>query len=310
MARDMERTLVVFPIGGLANRLRAAASGWLLARACGRSFHLNWTPGPYCGAVWSDLFQNPFPAASVDPAALRADKRLYHDDERALLPENTVRAICDDPRPVIGIQTNQPFRPPGCADFRAARGAFYRSLEPVAAVENELRRFTGEADVREMVGVHIRRGDLISDKGLNPYSISPIGDFIKSCRKELAARRPRGFFLATDSPRDERRLRREFGASVFSRSGRVMDWDSVAGVRDALIDWLLLSRTQFVIRSYYSSFSKEACAVNGIGSRVIVRERGPVAAFLADLAYRPRRKSAQVFAGFARALRGGSRAAQ
>lgn len=282
----MERALVIFPKGGLANRLRATASGWLLARACGRSFHVNWRPDDVCGAEWGELFQNRFSPHPMDAAELCGEGMLHRDGEGARLPEGMARAVSDDPRPVIGIQTSQLFRPPGCENFGAARGEFYRSLIPVAEVQDTVCEFMGAVDVRQMVGVHIRRGDLVSDKGHNSHAISPIGDFIKRCRAELASRRPAGFFLATDSPRDDRELRRVFGPLVFSRSGRVMERNCVAGIRDALVDWLLLSQTQFVIRSYYTSFSKEACTVNGIRSFVVLRDRPPLAAFLTELAHR------------------------
>lgn len=277
----MERALVIYPDGGLGNRLRAVASGWLLARACDRAFYLNWELGHACGVRWSDLFQNPFLPHPATTEELRSSGALYHDDGCARLPDGTAEAVAASPHPVIGIRTNQLFRPPGCGDFRAARGAFYRSLRPVAAVEDAVCRFIGCNDVGQMIGVHIRRGDLMTDRGGDTERLSPIGGFIDRCRMELESRRARGIFLATDSARDERRMRRAFGPLVHSCQERTLDRHSVAGMRDALIDWLLLSRTIFLIRSYYTSFSKEACAVHGIGSSVILREPGPLSALLA-----------------------------
>ncbi len=44
------------------------------------------------------------------------------------------------------------------------------------------------------------------------------------------------------------------------------------GMQDALVDWVLLSKTYRIIASYASSFSQEAGVVNRIKTDVIVRE--------------------------------------
>ena len=43
-------------------------------------------------------------------------------------------------------------------------------------------------------------------------------------------------------------------------------------MQDALVDWVLLSKTSRIIASYASSFSQEAALVNRIKTDVIVRE--------------------------------------
>jgi len=298
-----QRALILFPVGGLGNRLRATASAHILAEEAGRAFYLNWIPDPTCNARWDDLFLNRFPAFPSDMETLRASHRLHCGDAHGRLPEDTVKAILDDPRPVVAISTGQQLRPPHRDDFKQKKSEFYRALIPIGPIEEEVRRYLERVDVPAMVGVHIRRGDLISDKGANPFAISPIGLFIQACRRELASRRAPGLFLSTDSPRDERALRQAFGSLVHSRQGIALDRVSVAGIRDALVDWLLLSRTQFVIRSYFSSFSKEACAVRGIESHVIYRERPAPLGFLSDLAHRPRWQLARVLSAIARIIR-------
>lgn len=297
------RALVIFPVGGLGNRLRATCSAQILAQMTGRAFFLNWILDHNCGARWEELFRNPFPAFPCDIAELTAAASIIIEDSDGKLDQGALRIMIEEDRPIVAVFTGQQLWHPPCADFKDRKSAFYQSLVPVEAVRDAIDDYRRRVNVSDMIGVHIRRGDLISDEGANPFDISPTGMFVRECARQLEAGAADGLFLSTDSPSDERALCRAFGSRLHSRPKTSLNRDTVDGMRDALIDWLLLSQTRFVIRSYFSSFSKEACAVRRIRSHVICRRRPAILRFLSDLIHRPRWKIAKTMAAIARALR-------
>ena len=297
------RALVIFPAGGLGNRLRATSSAHILAEITGRQLFLNWIPDPTCGARWDELFENPFPAFPADMAELQAASSLVVDGPGGQLSQAAVQAMIEAERPTVAVMTGQQLWHPPCADFKDRKSAFYQSLVPVEAVREAVDEYRRRVNVSDMIGVHIRRGDLISDEGANPFDISPTGMFVRECARQLQSGAANGLFLSTDSPRDERALRRAFGPRLHSRPKVSLNRNAVDGIRDALIDWLLLSQTRFVIRSYFSSFSKEACVVRRIRSHVIYRRRPAPWRFVSDFLHRPRWKMAETMAAIGRIAR-------
>jgi hypothetical protein len=79
------------------------------------------------------------------------------------------------------------------------------------------------------------------------------------------------FFLATDDKKEEKRISHMFQDAVIVYKKEVVNRATKEGMHDALIDWLLLSKTSRIISSYSSSFSEEAAMVNMIKNDSILR---------------------------------------
>lgn len=111
---------------------------------------------------------------------------------------------------------------------------------------------------QDTVGLHIRRRD-------NRKSIrhSPTDAFIAAMEDAVANNPETRFFLATDSPAEEARLRRHFGDRILTRR-RKLSRLHTSGLQDALVDLILLSRTSRVIGSHWSSFSEVAAEIGRI----------------------------------------------
>jgi hypothetical protein len=117
------------------------------------------------------------------------------------------------------------------------------------------------------VGVHIRRTD--NDKSIEA---SRTQDFVARMRAEVEADPDVGFFLATDSPEEERALRAEFSGRILTYEKRSLGRDSALGIVDAYVDYLCLSRTRKIYGSFFSSFSRCAAALHGIGLEIVRKE--------------------------------------
>jgi len=260
------KTLVFYPQYGLANRLRAIASAKILADYTGRKLMLNWVPAEKeCNIAWEDLFINqleryPLPSSSFQNAVDFYDDTGSHDfywDMPQLLAQNK--------SDVVALRTFRNFRPKGMTEeaFKRSKSLFYKSLKPVSVIQEAIsdiqERYFRDNDV---VGVHIRRTDYLSYLGQDPKSVAPIELFIKKMMRILRTNPKVKFFLATDDKNEEKIIKSLLQDAVIVHEKDAVSRLTRNGMQDALIDWLLLSRTSKIIGSYRSSFDEEAGVVH------------------------------------------------
>jgi hypothetical protein len=113
------------------------------------------------------------------------------------------------------------------------------------------------------IGVHVRRGD-----NVRSIHYSPLGEFIRILRDEVAKDDNVQFYLATDCMDTERDLLECFKEKILSRP-RELKRNSSQGIKDALIDMVCLSRTRKIYGSYWSSFSEVAAQIGQIPLQVV-----------------------------------------
>lgn len=143
--------------------------------------------------------------------------------------------------------------------------AAFRPARPLApAIARHTRAFG-----RRTVGVHIRRAD--NDVAI---ATSSTAAFLDRMRAEVAAAPGTTFFVATDSPADEARVRRAFPDRVLAHQPKSLDRGRPEAARDAVIDLYCLARTRRLLGSHWSSFSETAAAIRGIELVVVGRAGG------------------------------------
>lgn len=257
-------TLMVEPIAGLGNRLRVVGSALALARATGAKLRLVWTRTPDLHCRFDALFE-PLPGVVVverSRTCSRLARRVspFFDWRRRILAqpeiERLLRAHADFP---ALLRQNSLFIVT-CSRFFDAPGLL-APLVPTPEIRREVDAFCSGFD-GHTTGVHIRRTD--SDFKHR----SPTTRFLERMQVEIAADPLARFFLATDDPAEEARLRVAFGDRILARP-RQLDRARPEGIRDALVDLLCLARTRRVIAGVYSSFSEAAAEIGGI-ERVVI----------------------------------------
>ena len=108
------------------------------------------------------------------------------------------------------------------------------------------------------IGVHIRRSD-----HKKSIASSPDAAFEFFMDQEIAANPKTDFFLATDSPDTKHHFVKKYGSRIttfYETASRLRS----QGVRNAVVDLYLLSRTRKVFGSHQSSFSQAAAIIGGI----------------------------------------------
>jgi hypothetical protein len=269
------RALVSYPKYGLANRLRAIASAKIFAEHTGRKLFVNWAPSKQCNVRWEELFITPLDPYPLPSSSFQVGIDLYDDD---IDPDSFSREIPPllalNRSDVVAVRCCQNFQLPEMTAeaYAAAKSFFYRSLQPVEAVQKAVsdmhrRYFEGH----NVVGIHIRRTDHLSFDWRDHELLCPTDLFIEAMERILKTDPETKFFLSTDDKEEEKLIMRRFPGAVIVHEKEEVRRDTKGGMQDALIDWLLLSSTSRIIGSYRSSFNREAAAVNEIKIEFVLR---------------------------------------
>ena len=282
--------LIINPIGGLANRMRAIASGISLMHALHRHeiaqkaapFELSfvWSKNWELNAEFADIFQ--FPTILQDsikyPSRLKYDflysiprkKNLYVSALTSLRHGLTLYDLRDSYRQrfltdskghdILSAVHNTLTKKQSC--FIQSGTIFYPFTDDLYIdlfkPTNEIRH---KADLRlemlgtKRIGLHIRRCDNIESIKHSPDYL-----FINKISDILQREPDTHFYLATDDELIKLNFTRLFGDHIIS-SDAVADRNSIAGIKEAATELFTLAGTDKIYGSYYSSFSEAAAMI-------------------------------------------------
>lgn len=250
--------LIIQPIGGLCNRMRAINSAYMLAKERGDKLTVIWNINKELGCPFDELFMKTEELRIIPIRSKWNLLKLFYQFSCHFLNNETIRAHKGDglleeafrkslPKRVY-IATEEHFYP--CHDYH-----LFKPTKELACRINTMKQKLGQA----CVGVHIRRTD-------NKPAIgkSSTDAFLRSMEKELVSNPETCFYLATDDLNEEKTLRARFGDKIISNENRDLSRDSVNGIKDAMLDLYSLALTNKIIGSYFSSFTDIAADMNGI----------------------------------------------
>lgn len=141
----------------------------------------------------------------------------------------------------------------------------YHLFKPTKAIQSRINTITKHFG-NNCIGVHIRRTD--NEPAIDKSSTE---QFIEKMQLEIDADPNTRFFLATDDPHEEERLRETFPYHILSNQHKSVQRDSMEGMIDALIDLMCLSETTKIYGSYWSSYTDVAADIKKI-PKIIVGE--------------------------------------
>jgi hypothetical protein len=242
----MLKQLTLIPEGGMCNRLRAVGAA---RRLCARS-------GARCSIVWnwgefSDFFAAAPDVEIVPDLCEPAPGRI-----RISSSDKTIDATASS----LEVQSGNLFwaKSESPISYSQIAGFVPRLSDPLARIVADFRK----EHFRNTVGFHIRRTDNPKSR---QYSPDPL--FVEQGRQ--AVENGKTIFLCTDNVETEEKLRQLFSPAVMiypKRNRLPQRWPrsfNKIDTEDDLIDLFLLSQTEYVQGSYWSSFSGLAIALNG-----------------------------------------------
>ncbi len=149
-----------------------------------------------------------------------------------------------------------------CIRFREDLVSEAERIVPLPADSTSSGGNTGDT-----IGLHIRRTDHAA-----ATEISSTDGFISAIEKEIEADPNVRFFLATDSPEEEKNLKDKFGDRIIIQQDKSWGREDKASMRSGILDMLCLSRCKKIYGSYKSAFSEFAARYGGI-KLIVVSDR-------------------------------------
>lgn len=261
------RVVVVYRGDGLGSRLMAFANGLRLARVFGVPCYLTWNEPDHVGGITDpgrllDMRRLPNNVRIVPLfSALKniGPARIYYDGVRGIVDRE---ALADADVLLCGLAHIQRLSDEAdTPELRKNLAAAMACLVPAPALADRARAFNAECDVRDAVGVHVRRGDIVGHR-IPRERVRLIGiDRYFAVLDAVASDRP--LFLCTEDQSVVDAFAARYPGRVLRYPTRSWSRDDAVAVEDAMIEMFLLSATKFIVAGP-SAFNRFAAARKAI----------------------------------------------
>lgn len=264
--------MILEPCAGLGNRLLALASAYKLCREMNRELTVIWKREAGCNAKAADLFdfqeievveisENGYKKEFLETVKGNIVKKKYRNKGTVFFPCERIDAYKQsgkfnelkkeiEKESVVYIKSY--------TNMCEITAESFRFLKPSAAILQK-GAAVFERISEKTVGVHIRRSD-----HADAIKNSPLELFFERMQQEMEAS-DADFYVTTDDREVERELKKHFPPErLIFYEGKLIDRDSKAGIEDALIDMLCLSKCNKILGSYKSTFSLIPSIMGGI----------------------------------------------
>jgi hypothetical protein len=253
----------IIPTGGLCNRMRAIASGIFLAKSLNLPTTIYWNNCHGLKANFGDLFK-PIAHKDIDIIENKSwkynikGKKDYYLRWFLLHHKNNVIFNCNQ---LIGDNIFQKINSckhneliliscyPMC-NMEKINNLFIPTDEITEKINNITSEFSSHT-----IGIHIRRTD-----NLDAIKNSPTELFINIMENEIKKDYHTNFYLATDDSEIKNEIKDKFKNRIITYN-KMVDRDSLEGMKDAVVELYALSKTKKIIGSYASSFSQTAALI-------------------------------------------------
>lgn len=275
--------IVLYPRCGLGNRLRAMACAYALSQKVRCPLYINWEPALDCVVEWGDLFDEtlfPMPKITMQEIGERYPQRKIFYNERVhtdvfLQSQNQNQSYNG-----IIISGSHDFKHPDMSeeDLLYLKHMYYQMLLGYTTIHLREEINAVPYAISSMVGVHIRMFVSTFDAADKyDFENDTVLDVTTKYMTDAILRDPTiTFFVACNDTQPIRMLEGLFGKEkivtyqgVFSSHEHR---DTKDGIKNALINMALLSKTKLLLGTYRSSFSDEA-SVMGMVTKVCTTDR-------------------------------------
>ena len=270
------KTLFIYPDGGLGNRLISIYWGlyWQSRLKC--KMKILWEIDMACGIRFEKLFA---PLSNVNVKTIYTmpvsyeitlqsaigkwhkklrKKRLNYFSAREIIhqlyTDDTEMAL----ERLADYSKEQMIRPyENLVDWKYI-SKVAGSIKPVAEIADRVNNIMGAYKESSVIGIHIRRTD-----HKQAIQKSPLSVFVDQMDKIMEDAPDTYFYLATDDTEVESQLAERFPLIKHIYFSSEKSRRTEAGMMDAYVDMLCLSRCDKIYGSYLSTFSKMASVIGG-----------------------------------------------
>ncbi len=276
------KKLTIVPYGGLANRMRAMNSAIEYARLTDVPLNVIWFSNRELKANFSDLFSPP-PIHNTNQlitiksgsfldrflyrsprrhtlwlpyfvAPFRFDTRIYSKEFVQMQQKGVLEKAINNGQRVL-IES--------CHEWGQYQSALSRNFIPCTDILSAVEKYVDKHFTAHTIGIHVRRTD-------NTLAIekSPLSLFIDAMYREIELCTETKFYVASDDASCKEELRSIFGKRILTID-TVCNRESIAGMKDAVKEMWILSRTSKIYGCVYSSYAVIASQLNNIPLQIL-----------------------------------------
>ena len=264
---NMKKILFISKTHGLCNRLRSLVGFHALSRLQGVPFAVCWVKDNSCNSEISDIFE-------IDNFEIISRRELDR------IKNNKDISIFEDVRWFNCIWEDYLKDSIKWEDYRKIVCECFDSLTLKSHIQEKVNTFLRGLPTKNLYGIHIRMTDNLDAfqkwqgrvPDFNIDYISTLPGFEKYICDRISADPSANFFLATDNPEIDKKLKDKFPDKVYSYKKEFNDfrkktfswrqlkyvdqYQRTTSIDDALIDIYLLTKCREIVGTYFSSFSK------------------------------------------------------
>lgn len=275
------KEICLTPYGGLANRMRTLNAAIEFAKEQQVPLQVIWFCNAELNAPYDALFT---PSENIGNESVRIknggffdrfvyrsprrhtlwlpciiapilfDTRIYTPDFVRLRREGRLEEVLRNGHRIV-IES--------CHEFGDYYSALSKNFIPQPDIISAVDEYVEKNFSKNTVGIHIRRTD-------NTLAIqkSPLSLFIDAMQREIDGCEDTNFYVATDDRETKTELRKIFGNRILTID-TVCNRNSVEGMKDAVKEMWLLSRTSKIYGCFYSSYSVIASKLTDIPLEIL-----------------------------------------
>lgn len=272
--------IVLKPYAGLANRIRVIASAVALAKKLDFQLEVIWDANEELNCPFYDLFKPNkfFNVKETNTSILnrKVEKGItkvyntlgmnYPRGFDLVLLEKDISLIKSQNYDFLKLKSFNDVYINTCHVFYGHYSDnelddFFFPIDPINSQVKDCQRIISN----KTVGVHIRQTD-------HEVAIlkSPLSLFITILKEEIKKDENTDFFVCTDDINTENKLKSIFGEKIKTKE-KELSRNTKEGIQDALIDLICLSKTKYILGSYYSSFSEMAAYIGGVDLKIVAK---------------------------------------
>jgi hypothetical protein len=271
----ISKGLIVIPTQGFGNRIKIIASAHIYCRYINLPLYICWDSSEECSIPYSDIFSENNTLQTITMEEIQASQYCYFGRVHTNSIFDKIDQVLQDKDHTydyILIEGGHEFKLPAITrlQYLGKKRSFYQSLEFVPNIQERIDTFISDnpelfSENAKRIGIHYRDIKTPFD-GLDVEN-NPIVDFVKnspldafySAIQSVRSCEHTHFIVISNSDEIYNHIVKQFpDRSIITTTPKSYHRNDKDGMLDAIVDFLILTKCNLIIGSYFSSFSDEA----------------------------------------------------